>query len=178
MHKSRQKKTNEEKDIPHETRPLSRPDSPPPDTKVPGKELLNLYTPITTTSESTRANKRGPSDIDPLGLTLIHRPADAHVDIIFVHGLGGSSLRTWSYERDVKNLWLPWLGDEEGLSNARIFTFGYDANYAQSAAPLSILDFAKTLLFNMKGYRDEDREDGKAIGDVRTPCCALVVTSG
>ncbi|DAA73946.1 TPA_exp: NACHT and WD domain protein [Trichophyton benhamiae CBS 112371] len=166
LHKSRQKKTNKEKDIPHEARPLSRPDSPPPDTKVPGKELLNSHAPVTTTSESTRANKRDPSDIDPLGLTLIHRPADAHVDIIFVHGLGGSSLRTWSYERDVKNLWLPWLGDEEGLSNARIFTFGYDANYAQSAAPLSILDFAKTLLFNMKGYHDEGREDGKAIGDL------------
>ncbi|EZF28217.1 hypothetical protein H101_08101, partial [Trichophyton interdigitale H6] len=155
------------KDIPHETGSSSSPGSPPPDTQALGKELLNSHALVTTPSESTRANKRDLSDIDPLGLTLIHRPADAQADIIFVHGLGGSSLRTWSYERDVKNLWLPWLGGEEGLSNARIFTFGYDANYAQSAAPLSILDFAKTLLFNMKGYHDEGREDSKAIGDRR-----------
>ncbi|EGE08451.1 hypothetical protein TEQG_07338 [Trichophyton equinum CBS 127.97] len=166
LNKSRKKKRNKEKDIPRETGSSSSPGSPPPDTQALGKELLNSHALVTTPNESTRANKRDLSDIDPLGLTLIHRPADAQADIIFVHGLGGSSLRTWSYERDVKNLWLPWLCGEEGLSNARIFTFGYDANFAQSAAPLSILDFAKTLLFNMKGYHDKGREDSKAIGDL------------
>ncbi|KAF3482204.1 uncharacterized protein GIQ15_04963 [Arthroderma uncinatum] len=102
---------------------------------------------------------------DPLGLTLIHESDNPLVDIIFVHGLGGSSLRTWSYDRDVRNLWLPWLGAETGLSNIRAFTFGYNAHFAEKAGVLSTLDFAKDLLFQIKMYHDEHREQNRPIGD-------------
>ncbi|EFR02385.1 hypothetical protein MGYG_05381 [Nannizzia gypsea CBS 118893] len=59
---------------------------------------------------------------------------------------------------DVKNLWLPWLHEETGLSRTRVFTFGYNANYAQGTASLSILDFAKNLLFQINAYRDENNK--------------------
>jgi hypothetical protein len=103
---------------------------------------------------------------DPLGLTLIYESDEPLVDIIFVHGLGGSSLRTWSYNRDVSHFWLPWLANEVGLSNTRTFTFGYNARFAQQSNTLSILDFAKDLLFQAKIYHDVAKEESKLIGEV------------
>ncbi|KAK2788180.1 hypothetical protein FQN53_004065 [Emmonsiellopsis sp. PD_33] len=102
---------------------------------------------------------------DPLGLTLISESESPFADLIFVHGLGGSSLKTWSHNRDVERFWLPWLGSETGLSNTRIFTFGYSAHLAQQSPTLSILDFAKDLLFQIKMYHDTKSEDSKLIGE-------------
>jgi hypothetical protein len=99
-------------------------------------------------------------------LTLIHESDSPLADLIFVHGLGGSSRKTWSYNRDVENFWLPWLGSEVGLSNTRIFTFGYNAHFAQQSTTLSILDFAKDLLFQTRMYHHTEKEDSKLIGEV------------
>lgn len=63
----------------------------------------------------------GSDSDDPLGLTLIHDGSDVGADIIFVHGLGGSSVKTWSWERNVDLFWLEWLRHEEGLSGCRVF---------------------------------------------------------
>ena len=89
---------------------------------------------------------------DPLGLTLIHGASDSTVDIIFVHGLGGSSLRTWSWERDVNLFWPEWIRHEEGLSECRVFSYGYNSNFWDSGGPFSILDFSKGLLVGMRNY--------------------------
>ncbi|PGH00305.1 hypothetical protein AJ79_08236 [Helicocarpus griseus UAMH5409] len=102
---------------------------------------------------------------DPLGLFLVNDCDNPLADIIFVHGLGGSSLRTWSYNRDVRNFWLPWLKSEVGSSSTRVFTFGYNARFVEQASRLSILDFAKDLLFQLKMYHDKDEEDSKMIGE-------------
>ncbi|PGH02303.1 hypothetical protein GX51_04744 [Blastomyces parvus] len=106
-------------------------------------------------------NFQGP---DPLGLTLVYESDKPLADLIFVHGLGGSSLRTWSYNHDVENFWLPWLRTEPGMCDARVFTFGYNAHFAREATTLSILDFAKDLLFQAKTYHTKDTDDNKPIG--------------
>lgn len=113
-----------------------------------------------------RPNKRKVSaEDDPLGLTLIQDADAPIVDLIFVHGLGGSSKKTWSYNRDVANFWPPWLGYEVGFKGTRIFTFGYNSKFAAASTTLSILDFAKDLLFQTKNYQHPFKEEGRVIGN-------------
>jgi hypothetical protein len=104
---------------------------------------------------------------NPLGLTLVHCPPNPLFDLIFVHGLGGTSKGTWSYERDQRHFWPPWLADDIGLSACRTFTFGYNAAFAAQYSSAGILDFAKDLLFRMKTFSGESRDDGPQIGKVR-----------
>lgn len=106
---------------------------------------------------------------DPLGITVLYRPQRQHTaDIIFVHGLGGSSLQTWTKDQDPSSRWPQrWLPLEPDICTARILTFGYNARF-QETGPSSIstiLDFAESLLFDMK-YGKDDTGQGLAIGDV------------
>jgi pimeloyl-ACP methyl ester carboxylesterase len=86
---------------------------------------------------------------DLLGLQLLCDSSEPAGDIIFVHGLGGTALRTWSWKRDVSYFWPSWLADEEELSPFRIFSFGYNSNFKGAATNLNTIDFAKDLLFSM-----------------------------
>ncbi|OBT77285.1 hypothetical protein VF21_03407 [Pseudogymnoascus sp. 05NY08] len=95
---------------------------------------------------------------DQLGLQLLLPNDDPAGDIIFVHGLGGSALRTWSWKRDVANFWPTWLRDEDGLSSFRIFSFGYNANFQGAATNLNTIDFAKDLLFSMLSFSGRPRD--------------------
>ncbi|KAK0666749.1 putative WD40 domain-containing protein [Cercophora samala] len=110
-------------------------------------------------SSSTRSSRRttffrdkSPTPEDPLGLILIHGSGSSEADIIFVHGLGGSSRKTWSWNRDPNYFWPSWIHHEEGLSQFRIFSFGYNANFREPDTPLSIMDFSKSLLVRMRAY--------------------------
>jgi hypothetical protein len=103
---------------------------------------------------------------DASGLSLVHDCDNPIADFIFVHGLGGSSKKTWSYDRDVRNFWPPWLGSEVGLSNTRIFAFGYNAHFKGESTSLSILDFAKDLLFQTRTYQHEQKDNDVPIGAV------------
>lgn len=86
---------------------------------------------------------------DVLGLQLLCDNPEPDGDIIFVHGLGGTAIRTWSWKRDASNFWPAWLNDEQGLSSFRIFSFGYNSNFRGAGTNLNIIDFAKTLLYSM-----------------------------
>ncbi|OAL74762.1 hypothetical protein A7D00_0356 [Trichophyton violaceum] len=119
---------------------------------------------LTVGSQPSRRNS-GKRSVDPLGLTLVHECDNPVADLIFVHGLGGSSLRTWSYDRDVDNFWPLWLGGEAGLAETRVFTFGYNAHFAHQDTTLSILDFAKDLLFRAKMHQDRANENSRLIGE-------------
>lgn len=95
---------------------------------------------------------------DPLGLNLIHVPDTPNtVDIIFVHGLGGTSKQTWSKNKDPNLFWpKEWLPLEPGISTARVMSFGYNAHFAAPGKNiLNISDFARELLFAMKFGTDE-----------------------
>jgi hypothetical protein len=84
------------------------------------------------------------------------------VDIILVHGLGGTSRATWSKNRDPAMFWpQEWLPMEPDIQLARIISFGYNAHFAAAGpAPISdISDFAKDLLYGMKFSKTEDAED-------------------
>jgi pimeloyl-ACP methyl ester carboxylesterase len=99
-----------------------------------------------------------------LGLSLVHCPLEPLYDLVFLHGLGGTSHGTWSYERDQRYFWPPWLADDIGLSSCRTFTFGYNAAFASHFSSAGILDFAKDLLFRLKTFSGESRDDGPQIG--------------
>ena len=96
---------------------------------------------------------------DPLGLQVIHSPlGDRVVDIVFVHGLGGSSRMTWSKYRNPDLFWpLKFLPLEQGISKARILVFGYNSNFRPGSAKskASVLDFAKDLLYDLKYGTDD-----------------------
>ena len=106
---------------------------------------------------------------DPLGLNLVHASPNPILDIIFVHGLGGTSRGTWSWERNPSNFWPPWLLDDSEFSAARIFTFGYNANFSGQYTSLNILDFAKDLLFSMKTYSGDYQQGDVLIGEACFP---------
>lgn len=104
---------------------------------------------------------------DLLGLQLICDDAKPDGDIIFVHGLGGTAIRTWSWKRDTSNFWPVWLTEERGLSNYRIFSFGYNSNFMSASANLNTIDFAKDLLYSMltfSGGLMEENEERIPIG--------------
>lgn len=91
---------------------------------------------------------------DLLGLHLVRNVLDPCGDIIFVHGLGGMARKTWCHDRNLDYFWPPWLGEENGLSSFRIFTFGYNSNFKGARTNLNILDFAKDLLFQILTFSD------------------------
>ncbi|KAI5927329.1 hypothetical protein F4810DRAFT_650319 [Camillea tinctor] len=97
---------------------------------------------------------------DPLGLTVLYDPeATPSADIIFVHGLGGSSRLTWCKDRDLNLFWpREWLPVDSNVQHARILSFGYNANFRSSSqsSSLGISDFAKNLLYDMLFGRDSD----------------------
>ena len=107
---------------------------------------------------------------------MLYKPlSPAPLDIIFVHGLGGASHKTWSKYQDPSLFWpQQWLPLENDICTARILTFGYNASF-RSGGPLNtnIADFAKDLLFGMKFGKDNSTED-LGIGRVRMQCLPSV----
>ncbi|KAI9748775.1 MAG: hypothetical protein M4579_007119 [Chaenotheca gracillima] len=102
------------------------------------------------------------SSLNPLGLHVAYAPPSLpSVDLIFVHGLGGTSQASWSWQRDVAHFWPgKWLPKEDSINTARILSFGYDAHFKSGSSGVvsSISDFAKDLLFCMKFGTTEDAE--------------------
>ena len=90
------------------------------------------------------------------------------MDIVFIHGLGGTSRFTWSKYKNPELFWpLTFLPLEPDLCLARILTFGYNADFRRAGnASTSVLDFAKDLLFDLKYAKDEQKKDLN-MGNVR-----------
>ncbi|TGO27826.1 hypothetical protein BPAE_0036g00370 [Botrytis paeoniae] len=86
--------------------------------------------------------------IGPLGLNTLSIPSTgfANADLIFVHGLGGGSQKTWMKSGDQSLYWpKEWLPGEEAFKDVRIHSFGYDSNWGKKSI-LGIYDFANALL--------------------------------
>lgn len=103
---------------------------------------------------TTSIRSPSPGRRSTLGLHLVHQPSETPcLDIIFIHGLGGDSLKTWSKDHNPELFWPGlWLPFETDLERARIFTFGYNANFRPNEAKSvsNITDFAKELLFELQ----------------------------
>jgi len=79
------------------------------------------------------------------------------VNIVFVHGLGGSALHTWT-EHKSKSFWHLWLPEIDSLANARIMTFGYKSDYKRFWGvknSLGIYDFANQLADDLSLFLEE-----------------------
>lgn len=83
----------------------------------------------------------------PLGLTTVFKPLENVIaDLVFVHGLGGGSRKTWSKNENPCLFWpQEWLSQDAGFRDVRIHTFGYDSGWDKESIP-NINDFAKSLL--------------------------------
>lgn len=90
----------------------------------------------------------------PLGLTTLHEPQEATpaVDLIFVHGLGGGSRKTWARTVDPLHFWpKAWLPEDIEFRDVRIHSFGYNADWSERRQSiLNIHDFAQSLLGEIK----------------------------
>ncbi|OQV04905.1 NACHT domain-containing protein [Cladophialophora immunda] len=69
----------------------------------------------------------------PLGLNLLYAPSEPLIDLIFVHGLGGGSRKTWSRRPSISDYWpKEWLPKDAAFESVRIHSFGYNSDYVKS----------------------------------------------
>lgn len=107
-----------------------------------------------------RPTRSGGGTSSSQGLSILYTPDDGDhaADIIFVHGLGGTSHGTWCSNRDVSTYWpQQWLPKDVDLRHSRIFTFGYDAKYGDEhqGDTIGISAFSDNLLFDFLCGRDD-----------------------
>src|SRR6185437_15253825 len=95
-----------------------------------------------------------------------HEPSSRPIaDVIFVHGLGGHSYKTWSHNHDLELFWPGlWLPKDPKLGKARLFTYGYESHLTGPKSVANITGFAKSLLFDMR-YSRCNRDDNLRLGD-------------
>ena len=109
-----------------------------------------------------------------IGINIVHEPQDHNADIIFVHGLGGGSRRSWCHAKDTTLFWPGWLPELEPLQKTRIFTFGYNADVIASAdaekVEKKIETFAIELLHCLRVYGDGETKFGR-VGLNIPSCC-------
>ena len=80
----------------HQSRTLDASLSPPSLATTPSLRVL----PHSASKGHVRSRSRD-RRLEPQGLHVIHEPKEQRIaDIIFVHGLGGSSISTWSKDQD------------------------------------------------------------------------------
>ena len=111
---------------------------------------------------------------DPLGLTILYEPVTVPtINIIFVHGLGGSSWKSWSWNHDLSYFWpKEWLPFEPGFESARIFSFGYNASFLTPGSDVwNIGDFSTSLLAQMK-FGSDAESNPLNIGEVGLESCS------
>ena len=133
---------------------------------------------ISSASDFPKERSQSPAGgQDPLGLRVLYNPeGQRRADVVFVHGLGGTSRLTWSKNKDLQLFWpLEFLPLEPDICQARIMTFGYNSNFlkANTRNSATVLDFAKDLLYDLKYAQDEDGEELQS-GNVGTDCACLM----
>lgn len=87
------------------------------------------------------------------------------VDIVFVHGIGGSSRKTWAYSGDEDKFWpQSWLPADPDFEDARIHSFGYSADWGKrTTTTMNIHDFAQSLIGEIRNNPLIRRSDTRII---------------
>lgn len=101
---------------------------------------------------SRRTTDSPANTIGPLGLRPLHLSAEPLIDLIFVHGLRGGSLKTWRKGDDPRLCWPQnWLPLDPDFQSANIHSFGYNADYSDTKdSILNVQDFGRALLGEMR----------------------------
>ncbi|KAK4153160.1 hypothetical protein C8A00DRAFT_43887 [Chaetomidium leptoderma] len=104
----------------------------------------------------------------PLGLTTLYEPQPPSrtvADIVFIHGLGGGSRKTWSYSSEPGHYWpRSWLPTDNDFADVGIHTFGYRADWRErQESILDIHDFAQSLLGALQNHPTIRRTDTRII---------------
>lgn len=116
----------------------------------------DLMLPGETGSAESLFNTRSTDDHDEkgaLGLNLLHAPSEPLIDIIFIHGLGGGSRRTWSLVPSIAQYYWPkeWLPKDAAFKNVRFHSFGYNSDYVKGRNnSLTIQNFGQSLLGDLR----------------------------
>lgn len=97
----------------------------------------------------------------PIGLDLLYTPPEPLLELIFVHGYGGGSRKTWSKTNDPKHFWpKEWLPRDSEFKHVRIHSFGYkSACEATKSNMLNFHEFGKSLLSEIASSSDAGREE-------------------
>ncbi|EMT65821.1 Vegetative incompatibility protein HET-E-1 [Fusarium odoratissimum] len=98
---------------------------------------------------STTLDEQLKVDKGPIGLNLLYCPTEPEIDLIFVHGLGGNSRKTWSKSfADQSHFWPEdWLSQDPAFRNVRIHSYGYDWYYLKGKEDcLNVHHIGKSLL--------------------------------
>lgn len=86
-----------------------------------------------------------------LGLNLLFQPSEAQVDLIFIHGLGGGSRKTWSKTNLLRDFWPgEWLPKDPAFSRVRVHSYGYDSDWTKGNTNcLNIHHIGKSFLMEL-----------------------------
>jgi hypothetical protein len=117
--------------------------------------------PSTSENRSVPSVAASTTDSNEFGLEVLHHLGNTGtipVQIIFLHGLGGSKRGTWKFSES-QDCWPEWLHSEEGLEGVRIALFAYDASfkYSKPNTNLNIGGFATQLLLAIKQLHHRTR---------------------
>lgn len=93
-----------------------------------------------------------------LGLVPVSQPQDPVVDLIFVHGLGGGSSKTWTKSKSPQNFWPAWLPRDEDFRHVRIHSYGYNSDWTSMKADISNLSDFSLGLLNVLKYAETLRK--------------------
>lgn len=123
------------------------------------------------------ASKKGNTSSGLLEMaSSIEDPADfsdAQADIIAIHGLGGSSLRSWTSNRS-KVMWLRELLQAK-FSDCRVLSYGYRPAFSDKA--LDIQGLAADFVANIEESRTAERSKRVSFSsDTSTDHFALILT--
>ncbi|OBT68035.1 hypothetical protein VE03_01456 [Pseudogymnoascus sp. 23342-1-I1] len=102
----------------------------------------------TLTRPSTASSDQAKGVMGPLGLSLLYSPTAPEIDLIFVHGLGGNSRKTWTKSFLQSNFWPEeWLPKDPAFKNVRIHSYGYDSYYLKGKGDcLNVHHIGKSFL--------------------------------
>ncbi|KAF7561983.1 hypothetical protein G7046_g2154 [Stylonectria norvegica] len=125
------------------------------DADLPSRPSLGPFSKKRFTSswaQKRRAKDDEQGSRGPLGLRLLHPSPEPLIDLIFVHGLRGASVKTWQKGSDPRFFWPQfWLPLEPGLHNVNIHSFGYDSDWRSTKSSiLNVHDFGQSLLEEMR----------------------------
>ncbi|KIX06231.1 uncharacterized protein Z518_04206 [Rhinocladiella mackenziei CBS 650.93] len=115
---------------------------------------LSSHRPVQSSLNSVQDASSTPIEqgADPLGLQVVHEPKTKSIaDVVFIHGLGGSSHKTWSKCHNPNFFWPGlWLPDDPIIGKARLLTYGYNSQIFGGPRSVSRIDtFATNLLYDM-----------------------------